>query len=150
MELSMEQLEMLIQLAANTGAQAACAFLAGDQGAIVRDAARKGADALKREQTAIRKRERSEHIDKRLHNTRLLLKNYRMLKEHFQNAVYAFDEEMAAMEDRAIFDLVKQGMGAREQPLQVLITTAGDNLAGPCYAKIQEEREKLQGIRDFP
>jgi len=38
------------------------------------------------------------------------------------------------------------GMGAREQPLQVLITTAGDNLAGPCYAAIQEERGKLAGI----
>ena len=38
------------------------------------------------------------------------------------------------------------GMGAREQPLQVLITTAGDNLAGPCYAAVQEERTKLAGI----
>ena len=43
-------------------------------------------------------------------------------------------------------DTMQTGMGAREQPLQVLITTAGDNLGGPCYAKIQEEREKLQGI----
>lgn len=38
------------------------------------------------------------------------------------------------------------GMGAREQPMQVIITTAGDNLAGPCYASILEEREKLEGI----
>ena len=116
MELSMEQLEMLIQLAANTGAQAACSFLAGDQGAIVRDAARKGADALKREQTAIRKRERSEHIDKRLHNTRLLLKNYRMLKEHFQNAIYTFDEEMAAIEDEPgyLFKLLNNGTASDE------------------------------------
>ena len=43
-------------------------------------------------------------------------------------------------------DTMLTGMGAREQPLQLLITTAGDNLAGPCYAKIQEERDKLQGI----
>ncbi|WP_338445944.1 terminase TerL endonuclease subunit [Pelagerythrobacter marensis] len=41
---------------------------------------------------------------------------------------------------------MQTGMGAREQPLQVLITTAGDNLAGPCYAAIQEERAKLAGI----
>jgi phage terminase large subunit-like protein len=41
---------------------------------------------------------------------------------------------------------MQTGMGAREQPLQVLITTAGDNLAGPCYASIQEERAKLAGI----
>ena len=38
------------------------------------------------------------------------------------------------------------GMGARDQPMQVIITTAGDNLAGPCYADIQEERKKLEGI----
>lgn len=43
-------------------------------------------------------------------------------------------------------DTMQTGMGARDQPLQVLITTAGDNLAGPCYAAIQEEREKLAGI----
>lgn len=43
-------------------------------------------------------------------------------------------------------DTMRTGMGARDQPLQVLITTAGDNLAGPCYASIQDEREKLAGI----
>ena len=41
---------------------------------------------------------------------------------------------------------MRTGMGARDQPLQVLITTAGDNLAGPCYAAVQEERDKLAGI----
>lgn len=34
-------------------------------------------------------------------------------------------DEMAAMEDRSIYDLVKQGMGAREQPLMIAITTQG-------------------------
>ncbi len=42
-------------------------------------------------------------------------------------------------------DTMQTGMGARDQPMQVLITTAGDNLAGPCYARIQEERDKLAG-----
>ena len=48
--------------------------------------------------------------------------------------------------DDGQIDTMRTGMGARDQPLQVLITTAGDNLAGPCYAAIQEEREKLAGI----
>lgn len=43
-------------------------------------------------------------------------------------------------------DTMMTGMGAREQPLQVLITTAGDNLAGPCFARIQEARKALAGI----
>ncbi|EPR09631.1 terminase [Sphingobium indicum IP26] len=48
--------------------------------------------------------------------------------------------------DDAQVDTMVTGMGARDQPLQVLITTAGDNLAGPCYALIQEERKVLAGI----
>ncbi|NLS28167.1 hypothetical protein S2M10_31760 [Sphingomonas sp. S2M10] len=43
-------------------------------------------------------------------------------------------------------DTMQTGMGARQQPLQVLITTAGDNLAGPCYSSIQEQRKRLEGI----
>ena len=34
-------------------------------------------------------------------------------------------DEMAAMTDRSTFDLVKQGTGARKQPLMVVITTQG-------------------------
>lgn len=43
-------------------------------------------------------------------------------------------------------DTMITGMGARTQPLQLLITTAGENLAGPCYALILEQRERLAGI----
>lgn len=31
------------------------------------------------------------------------------------------------------FDTMLTGMGAREQPLALIISTSGDNLAGPCY-----------------
>lgn len=48
--------------------------------------------------------------------------------------------------DDGQIDTMLTGMGARDQPLQVLITTAGDNLAGPCYARIGDERKKLEGI----
>ena len=48
--------------------------------------------------------------------------------------------------DDGQIDTMQTGMGARDQPLQLLITTAGDNLAGPCYAAILEERERLAGI----
>lgn len=40
-------------------------------------------------------------------------------------------DEMAAAEDRSVFDLIRQGTGAREQPLMLAITTQGfvrDNL----------------------
>jgi phage terminase large subunit-like protein len=55
------------------------------------------------------------------------------------------DEYHEHADDRQV-DTMMTGMGARDQPLQVIITTAGDNLSGPCYALVQEEREKLAGI----
>jgi phage terminase large subunit-like protein len=55
------------------------------------------------------------------------------------------DEYHEHPDDRQVSTMIT-GMGAREQPLQVLITTAGDNLAGPCYAAVQEERSRLAGI----
>lgn len=45
----------------------------------------------------------------------------------------------------SLFDTLRTGMGARKQPLLLVITTAGDNLAGPCKS-LQEDLEKvLQG-----
>lgn len=55
-------------------------------------------------------------------------------------------DEYHEHKDDGQVDTMQTGMGARSQPLQVLITTAGDNLAGPCYAAILDERQKLQGI----
>ena len=55
------------------------------------------------------------------------------------------DEYHEHADDRQV-DTMMTGMGARDQPLQVIITTAGDNLAGPCYALVQEQRDKLAGI----
>ncbi len=58
--------------------------------------------------------------------------------------------------DDTLFDSMETGMAAREQPLTLIITTAGDNLSGPCFAikgdleKILEgttENEKFWGIQ---
>ncbi|WP_454599113.1 terminase large subunit [Qipengyuania sp. SM2507] len=55
------------------------------------------------------------------------------------------DEYHEHADDRQV-DTMLTGMGARDQPLQLIITTAGDNLAGPCYAGVQEQRERVAGI----
>lgn len=47
------------------------------------------------------------------------------------------DDQVSSMET---------GMGAREQPLQLIITTAGANISGPCYAAVVEARRMLEGI----
>ncbi|MEF2551999.1 terminase TerL endonuclease subunit [Aurantimonas sp. A2-1-M11] len=43
-------------------------------------------------------------------------------------------------------DTMETGMGAREQPLLLIITTAGDNLAGPCFAAMEDAQKVLEGL----
>lgn len=47
----------------------------------------------------------------------------------------------------ALYATMETGMGAREQPLMLVITTAGDNIAGPCYAMQQDAQKALEGTR---
>lgn len=49
-----------------------------------------------------------------------------------------------------LFDTMQTGMGAREQPLLAVITTAGSNMGGPCYIKRSEATKILQGTFDDP
>lgn len=44
-----------------------------------------------------------------------------------------------------LFDTMETGMGAREQPLMLVITTAGDNISGPCYALQKQAERVLEG-----
>lgn len=45
-----------------------------------------------------------------------------------------------------LYDTMQTGMGAREQPLMVIITTAGSNLYGPCDDKRREIEKILDGV----
>lgn len=56
------------------------------------------------------------------------------------------DEYHEHKDDRQ-FDTLQTGMGAREQPLMLVITTAGDNIAGPCYALQERAQAMLEGTR---
>lgn len=44
------------------------------------------------------------------------------------------------------FDAMATGMGARSQPLQLVITTAGVNIGGPCFSHQVELQKILDGI----
>lgn len=63
-----------------------------------------------------------------------------------QSPSCAIHDEYHEHDDDGQVDTMLTGTGAREQPLQLLITTAGDKLAGPCYARVLEERKKLEGV----
>lgn len=45
-----------------------------------------------------------------------------------------------------LYDTMKTGMVARSQPLMLVITTAGDDIAGPCYAHQVELQQVLEGV----
>lgn len=45
-----------------------------------------------------------------------------------------------------LYDTMKTGMGARSQPLMLMITTAGDDVSGPCYAHQEELQAILEGV----
>ncbi|MBL4761408.1 MAG: terminase large subunit [Gammaproteobacteria bacterium] len=47
--------------------------------------------------------------------------------------------------DSVQYDTMITGMGARDQALALTITTAGHNIAGPCYEKHQEVKKMLDG-----
>lgn len=54
-------------------------------------------------------------------------------------------DEVHEHPDDTLFDTMLTGMGAREQPLLMMITTAGSNIAGPCYAQRKELEAVLLG-----
>ncbi|EBQ8726723.1 terminase large subunit, partial [Salmonella enterica] len=48
----------------------------------------------------------------------------------------------------ALYTTMTTGMGAREQPITLIITTAGFDIASPCYEKRTQVVEILERIRE--
>ena len=60
----------------------------------------------------------------------------------------AIVDEVHEHKDSRLIDTMITGMGAREQPLMLYITTAGDNLSGPCYQLQLEAQKVLEGTME--
>lgn len=58
----------------------------------------------------------------------------------------AIADEYHEHKDDRLVDTMVTGMGSREQPMLLAITTAGDNLAGPCYALELDLQKVLEGV----
>jgi phage terminase large subunit-like protein len=52
--------------------------------------------------------------------------------------------------DSSLFDTMETGMGARDQPVMLVITTAGSNIGGPCYQLDRDCQKVLEGTIDNP
>lgn len=62
----------------------------------------------------------------------------------------AIIDEFHEHDTDALYSTMKTGMGSRSQPLAWIITTAGSNLAGPCYALRGDITKILEGSYDAP
>lgn len=62
----------------------------------------------------------------------------------------AIADEFHEHETPDLIDTMETGMGAREQPLLVEITTAGFNISGPCFDQEEESKKVLDGVFDNP
>lgn len=63
---------------------------------------------------------------------------------------YAIVDEFHEHPDDSLVDTMRTGMGAREQPLLFIITTAGSDIEGPCGAMNLRVRRMLDGIDKDP
>lgn len=57
----------------------------------------------------------------------------------------AIADEVHEHRDSEQIDTMLTGMGARDQPLMLMVTTAGNNIEGPCYAYQLEAQAMLDG-----
>ncbi|MCE4058446.1 terminase large subunit [Pseudomonas sp. Au-Pse12] len=62
-----------------------------------------------------------------------------------QSPSCALVDEFHEHQTAALYETMLTGMGAREQPLMFVITTAGYNIAGPCYMQRNQLIDKLNG-----
>jgi len=58
----------------------------------------------------------------------------------------AIVDEYHEHQSDSMVETMETGMGAREQPLLLIITTAGDNLGGPCYLMQKDAEKMLDGL----
>lgn len=62
----------------------------------------------------------------------------------------ALVDEYHEHKDSTLYDTMETGMGSREQPMMVVITTAGSGIGGPCYMLVRDAQKMLEGVMDMP
>ena len=55
-------------------------------------------------------------------------------------------DEYHEHKDSTLFDTMETGMGAREQPVMLVITTAGSSIGGPCHQLVRDSERMLEGV----
>lgn len=59
-------------------------------------------------------------------------------------------DEYHEHKDDALYDTMETGMGARNQPIMLVITTAGATIGGACHLLYQDAQKMLDGVLTIP
>ena len=70
--------------------------------------------------------------------------------KHGFNPSLVIVDEYHVQPNRDLVDVLESGMGAREEPLVIYVTTAGMDRVGPCYEEWQRALKIRDGIIDDP
>lgn len=65
------------------------------------------------------------------------------------NPSCAIIDEYHAHKTDELLNVIESGMGAREQPLIFIITTAGHDLAAPCHEEYERVTKMLEGAKGY-
>lgn len=65
------------------------------------------------------------------------------------NIHVAIVDEYHEARDRKLYDVMKSSQGMREQPMMVILTTAGFNLDGPCHDMYELGIQVLAGVKEM-
>lgn len=70
--------------------------------------------------------------------------------KHGFNPSLVIVDEFHVQPNRDLVDVLESGMGAREEPLVIYVTTAGMDRVGPCYDEWQRALKIKDGLIDDP
>ncbi len=70
--------------------------------------------------------------------------------KHGFNPSVCIVDEFHVQPNRDLVDVLESGMGAREEPLVIYVTTAGMDRVGPCYEEWQRALKVRDGLIDDP
>lgn len=62
----------------------------------------------------------------------------------------AIVDEYHEHKDDTLYDTMLTGMGARDEPVMLIITTAGSSIGGACYNMVKDAQKMLEGAVDTP
>ncbi|MPX01355.1 terminase large subunit [Moraxella catarrhalis] len=62
----------------------------------------------------------------------------------------AIIDEYHEHKNNDLYDTMETGMGAREQPIMLVITTAGSSIGGACHQMVRDAEKMLDGVMDIP